>query len=119
MAGGQLRNWPLHRRLLSEGANLYVRLVTRLPIRDVTSGFRCWRRELLSRIDLSGIVSDGYSFQVELTWEAHLAGGRIREVPIVFTERQRGASKMSGRMIVESVWLPWRLAARPRQRQRH
>jgi dolichol-phosphate mannosyltransferase len=115
VAGGALRNWPLHRRGLSLFANWYVRAITRLPIRDCTSGFRCWRRDLLQRIPLDRIVSDGYAFQVELTWEAHRAGGRMTEIPIVFVERRLGASKMSGRVIVESAILPWRLVARPRR----
>ena len=115
--GGQLRNWPVHRVALSTFANRYVRAITRLPIRDCTSGFRCWRSELLAQLPLERIVSDGYAFQVELTWEAHLAGARITEVPIIFVERRQGASKMSGRMIAESALLPWRLAARPRTRR--
>jgi dolichol-phosphate mannosyltransferase len=114
--GGELRNWPLHRRLLSIFANYYVRAITQMPIRDCTSGFRCWRRDLLQRIPLDRIGSDGYAFQVELTWEACRAGGRLAEIPIVFVERRRGASKMSGRVIVESAMLPWRLVARSRRR---
>ena len=113
--GGELRNWPVHRRLLSAFANAYVRLITRMPVRDCTSGFRCWRRELLMRIPLERIVSEGYAFQVELTWEACRAGGRVAEIPILFVERRQGASKMSGRVIVESALLPWRLIARPRR----
>ena len=109
VAGGQLRNWPLHRRLLSEGANLYVRLVTRLPIRDVTSGFRCWRRELLSSIDLNRIVSDGYAFLVEMLYEAHRSGCSIGEVPIIFVERRIGTSKLSSGVLIESLIMPWRL----------
>lgn len=108
--GGELRNWPWHRRLLSAFANHYVRFITRVPIRDCTSGFRCWRRELLLRIPLDRIVSDGYAFQVELAWEACRASARIRELPIVFVERRRGASKMSSRVILESAILPWRLS---------
>ena len=112
--GGELRNWPAHRLVLSAFANCYVRAITRMPVRDCTSGFRCWRRELLTRIPLDRIVSDGYAFQVELAWEALRAGGRVAEIPIVFVERREGASKMSGRVIVESALLPWRLIARPR-----
>jgi dolichol-phosphate mannosyltransferase len=112
--GGQLRNWPAHRVMLSTFANWYVRAITRLPVRDCTSGFRCWTRTLLARLPLDRIVSDGYAFQVEMAWEAHHAGGRIVEVPITFVERREGQSKMSGRVIAESVVLPWRLAARPR-----
>ena len=115
--GGQLRNWALHRMALSAIANRYVRAITRLPVRDCTSGFRCWRRELLARLPLDRMLSDGYAFQVEMAWEAGAAGGRIREIPIVFVERRQGASKMSGRVIAESVLLPWRLAARPRVRR--
>jgi dolichol-phosphate mannosyltransferase len=112
--GGELCNWPAHRVMLSTFANWYVRAITRLPVRDCTSGFRCWTRGLLARLPLDRIVSDGYAFQVEMAWEAHIAGGRIVEVPITFVERREGRSKMSGRVIAESVMLPWRLAARPR-----
>jgi dolichol-phosphate mannosyltransferase len=112
--GGELCNWPAHRVMLSTIANWYVRAITRLPVHDCTSGFRCWTRGLLARLPLERIVSDGYAFQVEMTWEAHMAGGRIVEVPITFVERREGQSKMSGRVIAESVVLPWRLAARPR-----
>jgi dolichol-phosphate mannosyltransferase len=112
--GGRLENWPAHRVALSRVANVYVRAITRMPVRDCTSGFRCWRHELLERLPLNTIVSDGYAFQVEMTWEAHRAGGRIVEVPITFVERRQGSSKMSGRIIAESVVLPWKLVARPR-----
>jgi dolichol-phosphate mannosyltransferase len=113
--GGSLQNWAMHRVALSAFANRYVRAITRLPVRDLTSGFRCWRRELLARLPLQAIVSDGYAFLVELAWEAHRAGGRIVEVPITFVERRQGSSKMSGRVIVESMLLPWQLVARPRR----
>jgi dolichol-phosphate mannosyltransferase len=112
--GGELRNWPAHRVMLSTFANWYVRAITRLPVRDCTSGFRCWTRRLLAQLPLDRIVSDGYAFQVEMAWEAFIAGGRIVEVPITFVERREGQSKMSGRVIAESVVLPWRLIARPR-----
>ena len=112
--GGMLRNWPIHRVLLSTIANWYVRSITRLPVHDCTSGFRCWSRDLLARLPLDRIVSDGYAFQVEMTWEAHAAGGRIVAVPITFVERREGSSKLSSRVIGESIVLPWRLAARPR-----
>ena len=114
--GGKLCNWPAHRVALSRFANWYVRAITRLPVHDCTSGFRCWTRSLLARLPLDHIVSDGYAFQVEMVWEAHAAGGRIREVPITFVERREGQSKMSGLVIMESVVLPWRLVARPRSR---
>ena len=114
--GGRLSNWPAHRLVLSRFANWYVRAITRLLVHDCTSGFRCWTRGLLARLPLDRIVSDGYAFQVEMAWEAHAAGGRIVEVPITFVERREGQSKMSGRVIVESVVLPWRLIARPHSR---
>jgi dolichol-phosphate mannosyltransferase len=114
--GGALREWPSHRILLSKFANWYVRAITGLPVRDCTSGFRCWRPALLARLPLDRIMSDGYAFQVEMTWEARAAGGRIVEVPITFVERREGQSKMSGGMIAESVVLPWRLEARRRKK---
>jgi len=114
--GGALCNWPAHRVMLSTFANWYIRAITRLPVHDCTSGFRCWTRGLLARLPLDRIVSEGYAFQVEIAWEAHIAGGRIVEVPITFVERREGQSKMSGRVIAESVILPWRLIARPRRK---
>ena len=110
--GGALHNWPMHRMALSAFANWYVRAVTRLPVRDCTSGFRCWQRELLLRMPLDAIVSDGYAFQVEMVWEARRAGGRIEELPITFVERRQGASKLSSGVIIESAGLPWRLRGR-------
>jgi glycosyltransferase involved in cell wall biosynthesis len=114
--GGEVRNWPWRRRALSAFANRYVRAITRLPVRDATSGFRCWRRELLLLVPLNRVVSEGYAFQVEMAWLARAAGARIHEVPITFVERRQGSSKLSSPVILESVVLPWRLAARPRQR---
>ena len=110
--GGRLRDWPAHRIALSAFANWYVRLITRMPVHDCTGGFRCWRAELLHRMSLDRIVSDGYAFQVEMVWEAHGCGARIAEVPITFTERRQGQSKMSGGVIFESMSLPWRLITR-------
>jgi dolichol-phosphate mannosyltransferase len=112
--GGRIENWPLHRRLLSAFANRYVRAITRLTIRDCTSGFRCWRREALERLPLASIRSDGYAFIVELAFEASRAGFTCTEVPITFVERREGASKLSGMVIIESAIVPWRLAARPK-----
>jgi dolichol-phosphate mannosyltransferase len=112
--GGRIENWPLHRRLLSAFANRYIRAITRLAIRDCTSGFRCWRRDALERLPLASIRSDGYAFIVELAWEATRAGLRCTEIPITFVERRRGASKLSTSVILESVVVPWRLAARPK-----
>jgi dolichol-phosphate mannosyltransferase len=112
--GGTLHNWPRRRVWLSAVANWYVRAVTGLRIRDCTSGFRCWRRELLARLPLASIASDGYAFQVEMAWASHRAGARIVEAPITFVERRQGSSKLSWRVIAESIWMPWRLVARRR-----
>ena len=110
--GGHIENWPLRRRLLSTFANGYIRAITHLDIRDCTCGLRCWRREALERLPLSSIVSNGYSFMVELAWEAQRAGLTCVEIPITLVERREGASKMSAQVIVESILLPWRLIAR-------
>ena len=112
--GGRVENWARRRVLLSAFANRYVRAITGLDARDCTSGFRCWRREALQRVALRGITSNGYAFLVEMAWLAARAGCRIAEVPITFTERRAGASKLSGSVIVESVLLPWRLKGRER-----
>lgn len=112
--GGRIENWPARRRMLSAFANRYIRAITKLTIRDCTSGFRCWRREALEQLPLASIRSDGYAFIVELAWEASKAGFRCGEIPITFVERRRGASKLSTRVIVESAILPWRLVARPK-----
>ena len=112
--GGRIENWPIRRSLLSAFANRYVRLITGLGVHDCTSGFRCWRRETLERVPFESILSHGYAFQVELTWETAAAGCRISEVPITFVERRQGVSKLSWWTIGESMLLPWRLAARGR-----
>lgn len=108
-------NWPLRRILLSLGANEYVRRVTGLPIHDGTSGFRVYRTQALRAMDLPTIRSNGYSFQVEMSYRAYLCACRIVEVPIVFTERRAGHSKMSRGVILESALMPWRLRLRRRQ----
>lgn len=112
--GGTLRNWPWHRVALSAFANRYVRAITGVPVNDCTSGFRCWRSDLLARVPLARIASEGYAFQVEMAWHASMAGARIVEVPITFVERVQGSSKLSGRVIVESARMPWRLRAAAR-----
>ena len=110
--GGRVKNWPRRRRMLSAFANRYVRTITGLSMRDCTSGFRCWNRTLLSALDLRDVTSDGYAFLVELAWKAERHGSRVVEVPITFVERREGASKLSWRVIAESIVLPWRLAVR-------
>jgi dolichol-phosphate mannosyltransferase len=112
--GGRVVNWPLHRIALSSLANLYIRAVLRLPVRDSTAGFRCWRRDALGRMPLDRIESNGYAFQIEMVWEAARRGLRVREVPITFAERRRGQSKMSWAIVFEALALPWRLRRRAR-----
>lgn len=107
-------NWPLHRIVLSTFANRYIRFVTGLTTRDCTSGFRCWRREALARLPLDAMVSNGYAFIVEMLFEASRRGCRIGEVPIIFVERHQGQSKVSGRVLAESLVVPWRLLFRRR-----
>jgi dolichol-phosphate mannosyltransferase len=102
--GGGIANWPLHRRLLSSFANSYTRVLLRLPTRDCTSGFRCYRREVLETVDPFAVRSSGYSFLEEMVWRVSRAGFRIGETPILFEDRRRGSSKISKREI-------WRAAA--------
>lgn len=112
--GVSVVNWPLHRIFLSAFANRYVRAVTRISVTDCTSGFRCWRREALARLPLRGMVSNGYAFIVEMLFEASRRGCRIGEVPIIFIERRQGQSKVSTRVLFESLIVPWRLVLRRR-----
>jgi len=114
--GVSVVNWPLHRIFLSTFANRYIRTVTGLSASDCTSGFRCWRREALQRLPLDSMVSDGYAFLVEMLFDAARNGSRIAEVPIIFVERREGQSKMSSRVILESVFMPWRLKLRGARR---
>lgn len=107
--GGGVSNWSLDRRLLSRFANFYVRAITGLRVRDATAGYRCWRRETLRQLPLERLKSSGYSFQVEMAWETVRRGFRVAEVPIVFVERTQGRSKLNWPVILESIWLPWRL----------
>ncbi len=102
--GGGTVGWPLGRRLISRGGNLYARAVLGVPYRDLTGGFKCFRREVLEAIDLTEVRSRGYSFQVELTWRAHQLGFSIAELPITFPDRRRGTSKMSGAIFGEAAW---------------
>jgi dolichol-phosphate mannosyltransferase len=102
--GGVTDDWGLTRRVLSRGGSWYARQVLRIPVKDLTGGFKCFRREVLEAIDLSGVHADGYGFQIELTYRALQAGFRVEEVPIVFRDRQAGSSKMSARIAVEAVW---------------
>lgn len=114
LTGVSVVNWPLHRIFLSAFANRYVRAVTGVSVADCTSGFRCWRREALGRLPIDSMVSNGYAFLVEMLFEASRRGCRIGEVPIIFIERRQGQSKVSGRVLVESLIVPWRLRLRRR-----
>ena len=105
MRGGQTIGWPLRRRLLSRGGTLFARTVLLLPYRDLTGGFKAWRRELLDAIRLRETSGSGYGFQIETTWWAHRRGARIVQVPIVFRERVAGASKMHGGIVREAMFL--------------
>jgi len=102
-------NWPLQRLILSVSANHYARLVTGLPVRDCTGGFKCFRRAVLEAVPLDRIQSDGYAFQIEVTWHAWKRGFRIREIPIIFVDRRIGVSKMNKRIIWEAAFLVWKL----------
>jgi dolichol-phosphate mannosyltransferase len=107
--GIRVINWPLRRLLLSVSAARYVRIVTGMPVSDPTGGFKCFRRRALQRIDLQNVRSNGYSFQVELTHKIWMEGLRIAEVPIIFTDRFQGTSKMSSKIVREAFWMVWRL----------
>jgi dolichol-phosphate mannosyltransferase len=109
LRGVSVVNWPLRRIVLSAFANRYIRAITGLKAQDCTSGYRCWRREMLASLPLDRVVSDGYAFLVEMLYEAHRRGARIGEVPIIFVERRLGVSKLSGSVLVESGITPWSL----------
>ena len=101
--GGKTKNWPIHRQILSRGANLYTRTILGTKVKDITAGFRAYRRAALQRLNLDGIDSKGYVFQVDLAWRSEQAGLKIVEVPITFVEREIGASKMTGNIIFDSM----------------
>jgi dolichol-phosphate mannosyltransferase len=109
VSGGQALNWSPLRHLVSKGGSLFARTVLGLPIHDCTSGFKVFRREVLERLDLSSIRSNGYAFQVEVNYACTRAGFQIKEVPIVFPDRAHGTSKMSSRIVVEAAWLVVRM----------
>jgi dolichol-phosphate mannosyltransferase len=104
VAGGAVVNWGLGRRLVSSAGSLYARLVLGLPVRDLTGGFKCYRRAVLESIDLDAIRSRGYAFQIETTYRTVRAGFRVTEVPIAFVDREVGGSKMSRGIVLEAIW---------------
>ena len=100
-------NWPISRLILSYTANLYARAVTGLPVWDATGGFKCFRREVLEAIDFEKVRSNGYAFQIEMSFRAWKKGFRLVEIPIVFTDRVEGQSKMNKRIVREAIWMVW------------
>ena len=102
--GGGVENWPFHRRALSRGGSFYARTILGVDVRDLTGGFKCFRRVVLERIDYANTHADGYGFQIELTYRAFKAGFRVKEIPIVFREREHGNSKMTARIALEAIW---------------
>ncbi len=110
--GVRVMNWPLGRLILSYGAGIYTRFITRLPVHDVTAGFKCYHRRVLESVDLDKVKSNGYSFQIEMKYRAWRKGFRLTEVPIVFTERTEGQSKMSKKIVWEAMHKVWELRIR-------
>ena len=104
VSGGSIRNWGLLRRAVSSGGSLYARLLLGVGVRDLTGGFKCFRRAVLETIDLDAISSRGYAFQIETTYRALRAGFHVAEVPIAFVDREQGGSKMSRRIVLEAIW---------------
>jgi dolichol-phosphate mannosyltransferase len=102
--GGGVTDWGLGRRLISRGGSLYARILLGVPVRDLTGGFKCFRRATLEGLDLSGVGTDGYGFQIEVTYRALKTGYRVKEIPILFRDRRVGASKMSARIALEAFW---------------
>ena len=102
-------NWPIRRLILSYGANLYSRLITGMPIKDGTGGFKAWKTDLLRKINFKNIRSQGYSFQIEMNFKAWVLNAKITEFPIIFVDRTIGESKMSKSIMLEAIWVVWRL----------
>jgi len=109
MQGVRVLNWPMQRLLLSYSANVYTRIITGLPLHDATGGFKCYRRKVLEAIDLDKIKSNGYAFQIEMSFKAWKKGFKLLEIPIVFLDRRSGDSKMSKNIIYEAAFMLWKL----------
>ena len=103
--GGGTQNWPWSRKLISKGGSLYARVLLGVGVRDLTGGFKCFNRRVLEALDLARIESNGYGFQIEMTYRAIQKGFSVREVPFVFVERESGVSKMSRKIVFEAVWM--------------
>ncbi|MGQ9819995.1 MAG: polyprenol monophosphomannose synthase [Candidatus Kapaibacteriales bacterium] len=109
LTGVNVINWPLQRLFLSYFANVYTQVITGMPIRDATGGFKCFRAQALSKIDLDSIKSNGYGFQIEMNFLFWAKGFRVVEIPIIFTDRRNGVSKMNKKIILEAILLVWKL----------
>jgi dolichol-phosphate mannosyltransferase len=107
--GVRVINWPIRRLILSYGANVYSRIITGMPLKDATGGFKCFRRQVLEAIDLDKIHSNGYAFQIEMNFKAWNKGFKLCEHPIIFMDRQSGVSKMSKKIVYEAVYMVWKL----------
>ena len=107
--GVRVLNWPMSRLLLSFFASVYTRIITGLPVRDATGGFKCFRRKVLEAIDFNRVKSNGYSFQIEMSFKAYAKGFKIKEIPIIFVDRVKGKSKMSKKIVREAVIMVWKL----------
>ncbi len=109
ISGVNVVNWPLRRLMLSYFANLYTRIITGMPVKDATGGFKCFRAEALAKIDLSKIKTNGYGFQIEMNYRLWKKGARIKEIPIIFIDRRSGVSKMNKKIVYEAIFLVWKL----------
>lgn len=109
ISGMNVVNWPLHRLILSYGANIYSRIISGLPLKDATGGFKCFRAEALRKIDLKAIHSNGYGFQIEMNYRLWKLGAKIKEISIIFIDRRSGVSKMNKKIIWEAIFLVWKL----------
>ena len=110
--GVNVINWPMQRLLLSYFANMYTRIITGLPIKDATGGFKCFKREVLEAIDLNNVKSNGYAFQIEMSFKAGKKGFKVGEIPIIFMDREMGTSKMSKKIVREAITMVWKLRLR-------
>jgi dolichol-phosphate mannosyltransferase len=109
ISGVNVVNWPLRRLILSYAANRYTRIITGMPVCDATSGFKCFKREVLEAINLDEVRSGGYSFQIEMNFKAWRKGFQLKEIPIIFIDRAIGKSKMSKKIVREAAWMVWKL----------
>ncbi len=109
ITGVNVVNWPLRRLILSYGSNIYARMITGIPVKDATGGFKCFNAEFLRKIDLKSVKSNGYSFQIEMNYRMWKLGARIKEISIIFIDRRSGVSKMSKKNITEAVFMVWKL----------